>query len=62
MMEKVDGTLASLTPGVTNALNKAVALMQQKNYVHGDLRPQNIIITDNSVRILDITNEWHDTV
>ena len=58
-MEKVDGTLASMasiTPGVTNAFKKAVALMQQNNYVHGDLRPQNIIITDNSVRILDF--DW----
>lgn len=60
VMEKVAGTVASdvqsVTKNVTQDFEKAVTLMQRKNYVHGDLHPQNIITTGNSVRILDF--DW----
>ena len=41
---------------VKTALKTAVEVMQLKNFVHGDLRPQNILVVGNKVRLLDF--DW----
>ena len=62
VMDKVNGNPLSITnrtSEIRQSLHDAVKLMHSKNYVHGDLRPQNFLIVDNSVRILDF--DWADT-
>ena len=62
VMEKLDGEhieTDSINDGVKQSLKRAVDLMHEKNYVHGDLRSQNIFIVNETVRILDF--DWADT-
>ena len=40
-------------------MKRAVDLMHEINYVHGDLRPLNILIVNDTARILDF--DWADT-
>ena len=61
VMEKVGGTTAlakqeQLQEGTIRGFERAVRLMHQENYVHGDLRPPNIQVIDDSVMILDF--DW----
>ena len=60
-MEKVEGhrVTESLTEKTKESLMKAVGVMHEEKYVHGDLRPQNILVVkDNTVRIVDF--DWAD--
>ena len=41
---------------VEEALKRAVSLMHTNGYVHGDVRPQNVLVSDNTVRIVDF--DW----
>ena len=63
VMEKLNGdsilTTAVSECDIKHSLRAAVDLMHRKNYVHGDLRPQNLLIVDRSVHILDF--DWADT-
>jgi serine/threonine protein kinase len=62
VMEKLDGKhidTDSINDRVKQSLKGAVNLMHEKNYVHGDLRSQNILIVNDTVRILDF--DWADT-
>ena len=61
VMEKLDGEHVaidtdSISDGVKQSLKRDVDLMHEKNYVHGDLQPQNILIMNETVRILDF--DW----
>lgn len=58
VMEKVvgDAMTHQTTEPVKRALEKAVELMHSNGYVHGDLRPQNILVVGNTIRILDF--DW----
>ena len=58
VMEKVKGVPISTStdPAIEESLMTAVQLMHSKGYVHGDLRPQNILVVDNRVCILDF--DW----
>ncbi len=59
VMEKTNGATIPLTvtKPIKESLKKAVCLMHEKGYVHGDLRPQNILVVDdNTVRIVDF--DW----
>lgn len=57
VMEKVNGSyLDNMTEPLRKTLNKAVDLMHAENYVHGDLRLQNILVVKNSVCIVDF--DW----
>ena len=63
VMDKLEGHSITETTDVSDkvkqSLRKAVNLMHEKNYVHGDLRPQNMLIVDETVCILDF--DWADT-
>ena len=58
VMEKVVGEMMprKITKPVKVALEKAVGLMHSNGYVHGDLRPQNILVVGNTISILDF--DW----
>lgn len=60
VMEKVDGVLppADLDDETTkSSLQSAVDILHSNGYVHGDLRPQNILVkSDHTVCILDF--DW----
>ena len=45
-----------VSPQVQECLKQVLRLMQTKKYVHGDLRPQNIIVAENKVYIIDF--DW----
>ena len=59
-MKKVQGHSITVHPSneVKQSLKKAVELMHKHNYVHCDLRPQNILVVDETVCILDF--DWAD--
>ncbi len=55
-MEKIEGDPIPLTVTeiTKQSLNKAMCLMHKEGYVHGDLRPQNILVVeDKTVRVID---------
>ena len=58
IMEKIYGSMLNspVSAEVKTALKTAVEVMQVKNLVHGDLRPQNILVVGNKVRLLDF--DW----
>ena len=59
IMDKVEGTPVrrnELTPSQKRSLQHALHLLHKENYVHGDLRPQNILAQPNKVCILDF--DW----
>ena len=58
IMEKIYGSMLNspVSAEVKMALKMAVEVMHAKNFVHGDLRPQNILVVDNKVRLLDF--DW----
>ena len=59
VMEKiVNGEMINepVSPQVQQSLKQVLHLMQTKEYVHGDLRPQNIIVAENKVYIIDF--DW----
>ena len=58
IMEKIYGSMLNspVSAEVKMALKTAVEVMHAKNFVHGDLRPQNILVVDNKVRLLDF--DW----
>ena len=58
VMEKIEGSRLELTVDepVKKSLEEAVKTMHEEGYVHGDLRRQNILVVDNTVRILDF--DW----
>lgn len=57
-MEKIYGSMLNspVSAEVKTALKTAVEVMHAKNFVHGDLRPQNIPVVDNKVCLLDF--DW----
>lgn len=57
-MEKIYGSMLNspVSAEMKMALKMAVEVMHAKNFVHGDLRPQNILVVDNKVRLLDF--DW----
>ena len=56
VMEKVNGSyLYCMTEPLRKTLNKAVDLMHAQNYVHGDLRLQNILVVQQSICLVDLT-------
>ena len=60
-MERLDGEhidTDSISDGVKQSLKRAVDLMHEKNCVHSDLRPQNVLIVNETARILDF--DWAD--
>ena len=61
VMEQSEGTsfTAEVSQTVKQSLRNAVDLMHQNNYVHGDLRQQNILIVSDTVHIVDF--DWADT-
>ena len=62
VMEKLNGhsifTTTVSESDIKRSLRTAVELMHGNNYVHGDLRPQNFLIVDRSIRVLDF--DWAD--
>ena len=58
VMEKVVGEMMpnKIQKPVKEALKKAVELMRSNGYVHGDLRPQNILVVGDTISILDF--DW----
>ena len=56
IMEKVTGVLLPASEQVNMALKDAVDKIHAQGYVHGDLRAQNILVVDDSIRILDF--DW----
>ena len=58
VMEKiVGGTIqAPVSTAVRDALQKVLQLLDTHRYVHGDLRPQNILLVNDSVSVLDF--DW----
>ena len=58
VMEKVNGSPISrcLTSNSLDSLVEAVTFMHEKNFVHGDLRPQNILVVEDRVCIVDF--DW----
>ena len=63
IMKKIDGVdLPSPLPNTTKAsLKEAIDILHQNNFVHGDCRPQNIMMTsDDKVCLLDF--DWAGTV
>ena len=57
VMEFVDGCLwDDATEKPLAALQHAVQLLHGAGFVHGDLRPNNILVTSDGVRIIDF--EW----
>ena len=61
VMEKLEGCsiTTDVSENVKQSLRKVGNLLQENNYVHGDLRPQNLLIMDETVRVLDF--DWADT-
>ncbi len=60
VMEKLIRFSVSFSDKAKQSLKKAVEKMHESNYVHGDLREQNItVVDDETVRILDF--DWADT-
>ena len=60
VMEKVEGVPIS-TPSsvIKESLRTAIQLMHDQGYVHGDLRPQNILVVADRVCITYSTDLWH---
>lgn len=59
VMEYVDGCLGdAATEKPFTALRNAVHTLHEAGFVHGDLRPNNIILTSDSVRIIDFEWPW----
>ena len=58
VMEKVVGKRIQtpVDPQVQASLSNAIAVLHSNGYVHGDLRPQNILVVGDTVRILDF--DW----
>ena len=56
MMERSEGSSFAAavedSDTVKRSLREAVTLMHQNNYVHGDLRQQNILVVNDKVHIL----------
>ncbi len=60
VMEKLKSSSASFSDKAKQSLKTAVKKMHESNYVHGDLREQNIMVMDDeTVRIVDF--DWADT-
>ena len=45
-----------VSPQVKKALEDVLCIMHGKGFVHGDLRPQNILVVNDTIRILDF--DW----
>ena len=56
IMEKVTGVSLPASEQVNMALKDTVDKIHAQGYVHGDLRAQNILVVDDSIRILDF--DW----
>ena len=61
VMKKVDGTavsyLTSVSQETKNGLKEVLRVLHSANFVHGDLRPQNILVTgDQHVCVIDF--DW----
>ena len=58
VMERVKGSPIKLpvSQAVETSLQTVTSLLDCKDLVHGDLRPQNILVVGNSVRVLDF--DW----
>ena len=57
VMEEIRGSpLQAPSEQVQTAVRGAVDKMAAENYVHGDLRPQNILVVNDSMRLLDF--DW----
>ena len=58
VMEKVNGSPISrcLTPNSLDSLVEATTFMHEKDFVHGDLRPQNILVVEDRVCVVDF--DW----
>ena len=57
-MEKIQGLKLNFPVSdiVKKDLKEAIDEMHAADYVHGDLRPQNVLVVNNTIRVLDF--DW----
>ena len=62
VMAKVEGSPLQLTVDkpVKESFKQVVTKMHEESYVHGDLRPQNILVVNDRVCVLDF--DWVEIV